>query len=107
MTTAKRTRGKDFNYFNKFSVTATTFGATCDLQIPMPIRVLTFQNEGTLTTHAIEYSFNGNTVHGDMIPTKGSASLIFEDRAVTTIWFRVASGSTGPITVRIEAWAPK
>ncbi len=105
--TTKRLHGRDFNFFSKQAVSTNIFPVDCQVNINMPIAVLTFQNEGTTTSHVVEYSFNGTTVHGDLTPTKYSANLTFEGRAVTTIWFRVASGSTGPITIRIEAWAPK
>lgn len=103
----KRVLGKDFNYFTKISVTGAAFGDQSDAAIAFPIRCLTLLNEGTTLSHVIEYSFNGTHVHGDMTPTKSSAFLSFEDRAVSGIWFRVKTGSSGPIIVRVEAWATK
>lgn len=107
MSISPRVLGKDFNYFTKITVTDSEFSDQSNAAIAFPIRCLTLLNEGTTTSQIIEYSFNGHTVHGDMTPTKGSASLSFEDRAVSGIWFRVKSGSAGPITVRVEAWATK
>lgn len=103
----KKTLGKDFNFFKKLDVTWTSFNETSDVTIPFPARVLTIHNEGSGSTNAIEYSFNGNTVHGDMIPGKSSATLSFEDRPFSGIWFRIKSGSSGTITIRIESWGTK
>lgn len=101
----KITYGRDFNYFKNVSVTSSTFTTTCDVFITFTTASLSFINEGTGGTNSIEYSFNGNTVHGDMIPSTGCATLLFQNRVGSKIWFRLKSGSSGPVTVRVEAWA--
>lgn len=53
-------------------------------------------------TGIIEYSFNGNTVHGDMESSTPTQAMFFDNRIVQGIWFRVKSGSGGDI--RIECW---
>lgn len=92
------TLGRDHNFFVKLAVSANAFNTNCDVLIPFHARAITFQLEGT---GKVEYSFNGNTLHGDMENGKSSATLIFEDRNESKVWFRLASGSP---TIRIEAW---
>lgn len=104
--------GKDHNFFQKITVTASTFGANTvdgyqpDCVIWFPTQCVTFQLEigtGSSASPAIQYSFNGITVHGDMsAATTGlitSNSLVFQNRNISTIWFK------GTGTVRVEAWA--
>jgi hypothetical protein len=98
----KITYGRDFNFFNKLTVTATNFGDQSvdgyqpDVIITFPTYTVTFQLE---SGGPVQYSFNGNTVHGDMTSGKASASLTFENRVISKIWFK------GSGVVRIEAWA--
>jgi len=90
--------GYDFNYFNKHTVNNVNFNSDCDLIINLkaPTYAVSFQLE---TGTRIEYSFNGLTVHGDMILSEASANLLFENREISKIWFR------GDGYVRVEAWA--
>lgn len=103
----KKTQGADFNYYQKFNVSATDFGSTSvdgnqpDAIITFPTQNVLFFNEGT---GVVEYSFNGTTVHGEMDSTQASKSLAFPSRVISMIWFRVRSGSSGPITIRVDAW---
>lgn len=97
-----KTQGKDFNFFKKVDVTSAVFvDGTPDIIITFSNRSLFFMNEGT---GVVEYSFNGNTVHGELDSTKDSKTLKFDNRTSALIWFRVKSGSSGPITVRVDAW---
>lgn len=89
---------RDWNFFVKLAVSNSNFATNCDVLISFPPTTITLQLEGT---GKVEYSFNGNTLHGDMENGKSSASLTFENRSESKIWFRVASGSP---TIRIEAW---
>ena len=109
------TLGRDFNYFEKLSISATTFGGS-SVDGYQPDVVITFSTYGVILTNLtlpaasskiIEYSFNGQTVHGELDATSGSQtiSLKFENRVVSKIWFRVQSGSTGPIEVSVQAWS--
>lgn len=91
--------GRDFNYFKRVtSVTAggAAFATDCDVMIPISTQALTFNLE---SGSFIEYSFNGNTVHGDMTAGLASANLKFDNRVVSKIWFR------GTGIIRVEAWA--
>lgn len=103
-----KTQGHDFNYFQKKTVSWGTFGGGStdgygpDLIITFSTQAVMFLNE---STGILEYSFNGNTVHGEL---DGSASsltkmLTFNSRVVSLIWFRVKSGSTTS-TVSVQAW---
>jgi len=93
------TDGKDFNFFDKLVITATSFQNEADVVIRFrgPQRLHFSLEAGT----TVEYSFNGNTVHGDMTTSQASAERDFGVRAGKKIWFRVPSGSA---TVRVEAW---
>jgi hypothetical protein len=107
----KKTQGKDFNFFNKIEVNWSQFGAPDgytvedgygpDLIIPFSTQTVMFINEGAGT---VEYSFNGNTIHGELDSTKASAALSFDNRVISTIWFRIKSGSSGPINISVHAW---
>lgn len=111
----KKTIGKDFNYFKIVPVNWAQFGAPDgytvadgygpDVVIPFSVHSASFINYGSGGTNVVEYSFNGTTVHGDMVPSTLSASLTFPNRTVCMIWFRLKSGSTGPVNIRVEAWA--
>ena len=107
----KKTQGRDFNYFSKTAVNWTQFGAPDgytvadgygpDLVITFPTQSLIFLNEGT---GVVEYSFNGTTIHGELDSTKSSVTLSFYNRVVSFVWFRVKSGSSGPINCSVHAW---
>ena len=79
----KITYGRDFNYYQKATIVATNFGDQTvdgyqpDMVITFPTYTVTFQLE---SGGPLQYSFNGNTVHGDMIIGKPSQSLVFQDR---------------------------
>jgi hypothetical protein len=72
-----------------------------------PTQTVIFLNEKTLGTNVVEYSFNGNTVHGELDPLLPSRGLMFDNRSIGTIWFRVKSGSAGPVTIRVDAWGSR
>lgn len=100
--------GRDFNFYQKLDVVATDFGSESpsgqqpDMIITFPTQSVMFLNENT--SGVIEYSFNGTTVHGELDPTLPSKAMTFDNRVISLIWFRVKSGSSGPITVRVDAW---
>ena len=104
----KTTLGKDFNFYQKLSVVATDFGSNSvdgnqpDMIITFSTQTVMFLNENT--SGIVEYSFNGNTVHGELDPTLPTKAMTFDNRVVSKIWFRIKSGSSGPITVRVDAW---
>lgn len=106
VTIGAKTQGFDYNFFQKLSVSNTTFNTNADMFILFSTQGIYLENEGSTgsTTSVVEYSFNGNTVHGELDPSLPSRSLMFERRTVAAIWFRVKAGSSGPITVRVDAW---
>jgi hypothetical protein len=111
----KKKTGRDFNFYKIVAVNWEQFGSPAnytdedgygaDVFIPFPTQALSFISYGADSANTIEYSFNGNTVHGDMVPQTSSGALVFDNRTVSSIWFRLKTGSTGPVSIRIEAWA--
>lgn len=97
----KIVNGNDRNFFTKVTVASASFGDYSDVIIGVKfIRSLMLSNEGT---GIVEYSFNGNTVHGDLTPGKASESVAFDNRQVNKIWFRLKSGAAS--VIRVEAWS--
>lgn len=93
--------GKDYNFFQKVRITSDIFLEVADVVINITNQSgLSLINEGATL---IEYSFNGNTLHGDLTPNTPSQGVIFDQRRVTAIWFRSPDG--GANKVRIEAWS--
>lgn len=91
--------GKDFNFFQKLTPTTAggqPFGTSCDIIIPFSTQCVTFNLEGA---GFVEYSFNGNNLHGDMTSGLGSAAIKFDNRVISKIWFR------GTGIIRVEAWS--
>jgi hypothetical protein len=96
------TSGVDKNFFDRLTVTNTDFNNIADVicQFKGAHKFLNMLNEDAVV---IEYSFNGNTVHGDLaISGSPGEEVEFPARVFSKIWFRVAAG-TG--TVRVEAYA--
>lgn len=111
----KKNLGKDFNFYQVVPVNWYQFGSPDgytiedgygpDIVITFTTQGLSFINFGTAADNIVEYSFNGNTVHGDLTPYTSSASLVFDNRIISCIWFRLKAGATGPVNIRIEAWS--
>jgi len=99
---AKITQGKDFHKFVRCPVDGYVFTELSDVVFNFRHSNLSFSLvfEGTGT---IEYSFNGNTVHGDMTAGGATEAMFFDNRNVPGIWFRISSGAGGD--VRVEGWA--
>jgi len=97
------TTGRDHNFFQKVSVSqgGTAFATNADIIITFTSQEVMFVNLGTGT---VEYSFNGFNVHGELNSANVTANLTFENRVIAKIWFRVQTGSSGPITVSVQAW---
>lgn len=108
---SKKHKADQSNFFQRLSVNWSQFGAPDgyttsdgygpDIIIPFSTQSVSFLNEGSGT---VEYSFDGTTLHGDLISGTACSGLTFDNRVVCFIWFRIKTGSTGPINVRIEAW---
>jgi hypothetical protein len=97
----KKTQGRDFNFFKRIEVTNTDFSDHPDAIVTFTTNGILFLNEGSGT---VEVSFNGNTVHTELNSADASKGMVFDNRTVSMIWLRVKSGSSGPISIRIEAW---
>jgi hypothetical protein len=109
----KKTQGKDFNFYTKLEISSTSFGGDSvdgyqpDTIITFPTQSVIFCNEETGSSKVVEYSFNGYTVHGELDPTLPSRTMTFDNRVISMIWFRVKSGSSGPLTIRIDSWGTR
>lgn len=109
----KKTQGFDFNFFQKVTVNWTThFGANDgyttadgygpDLIITFPTQGLIFSNSSGAI---VEYSFNGNTIHGELATTGNRSILTFTNRVASLIWFRLQAPGTSIVSV--EAWGTR
>lgn len=98
----KNTVGRDFNFFQKFIISSTSFNEEADGIIKFSTNCVMMLLENT--TGVVEYSFNGNTVHGELNAALPSRGVAFDNRIISKIWFRIASGSPSPLTVRVDAW---
>lgn len=93
------TDGKDFNYFQNIVIGASAAFPN-DPQAQITFRGPQKLRFDLVAGASLEYSFNGNTVHGDMTAATNTATLDFHVRNNKLIWFR----STGGATVRVEAY---
>jgi len=104
-------QGKDFNFFEKQQITWTNFGGGApdgygpDMIIPFTTNGIFFLNEQIEDGRAVEYSFNGRTVHGELVTNFPTQGLVFDNRVISLIWFRLKAGSTGPVNVSVQAWS--
>jgi hypothetical protein len=101
--TPKIMQGKDYNFFQRVTINSNTFAQISDITIPFRNSNMGFSMifEGS---GIIEYSFNGNTVHGDMDSTALTKGLVFDNRKISAVWFRLKTAGAG-VTLRFEAWA--
>lgn len=106
----KKTQGKDFNYFKKFTVTNTDFGVVEDGYAPDGIITFStnsviFINEDT-GLNVVEISLNGTTTHFELVAGENSPTrmLTFNNRVISMMWFRLKAGSSGPCTISVIAW---
>jgi len=119
--TGSVTLGYDRNFFQKLSVTATGFGSNNATSPyvpgPQPDMIIPFNTECVILTNlslgdgytvggsVVEYSFNGQVVHGELGSSTQNVSLTFQNRPVAKIWFRLQSGTAGPVNVSVQAWS--
>lgn len=95
--TSPITDGVDFNRFIEATVTGAVFPTDADALLLIRGPSISFYMKNT-GGDPVEYSFNGNTVHGRLA---AGAERFFPFRRVSKIWLR----SAGPAVVEIEAWA--
>lgn len=109
----KKKQGYDFSFFEKRTVSWTQFGAPDGYTTEDgygPDMVITFPTYGVIFHletggDPVEYSFNGTTVHGELVSATGRQTLTFLNRPVSLIWFRLKSGTTA--TISVEAWGTR
>lgn len=95
----KISNGSDYNFFERVTVTDTEFPEECQILFAFRSNYTSFSliNESAVT---IEYSFNGHTLHGDLVPNTPSEALAFDNRPISKIWLRAPSSAN----IRVEAW---
>lgn len=102
----KKNQGRDFNFFQKVTVTWNTFGGGAsdgygpDLIIKFPTKGIILLNEDA--SSIVEVSFNGSAVHDELNPTLASKDVTYDNRTVSLIWFRLKTGASAVVSVR--AW---
>src|ERR1700749_1884045 len=85
-------------YFNRISVSSPTFASTSSPDVSLGFQgSISLVNEGTGT---VEYSFDGVTLGGDLVPGTASGELVFNNPGFSLIWFRLQTGATS--NVRVE-----
>lgn len=107
---SKTNIGRDWNFFEKIDVNWSNFGEN-SIDGEQPDMFITFNTQGVMILNEgsgiVEFSFNGNTVHGELDSTKPSVGMVFDNRIISKIYFRLKSGSPGPIKVSVNAWGNK
>ena len=90
-------RGKDFNFFQTVTATSGSFPLAegTDPDVQMAFRGARRMMFVCVSGSNIEYSFNGNTVHGRI---SSGQIFNFDTRAEDKIWFR------GSGEVDVHAW---
>lgn len=89
-----------FNFFHKLSVSSTEF---TKLSWAFNSAGILLLNLSPTPADIIQYSFDGTTVHGDLVPGTPAAGLAFDNRVESAIFFRLAIAGSG-VLVRVEAW---
>lgn len=101
--------GLNYNFFQKVTVTATTFGGT-SVDGYQPDLIITFPTQGILllnedTSSVVQVSFNGITLDDQLDPTLPSKGVAYDNRVVSKIWFRLNSGASAVVSIR--AWGTR
>lgn len=93
--------GRDNNFFEKISITESEFPENPQVRLNIvDQKGISFMLE---TNSVVQYSFNGNVLHGDMTAGLASSAILFDNRNASAIWWKIVSG-TSPAIVRVEAW---
>jgi len=101
---ARRTIGIDKETFALTTVDGYEFAENADVAFEYRHTNLSFSlvNQGA---GAIEYSFNGVTLHGDLTVGTPTEAIFFDNRNIAGIWFRARDGESVNSVVRVEGWA--
>jgi len=93
--------GYDTNFFQLITISNTEFPDDSSVKINIKDQqCVSLVNYGSAT---VEYSFNGNILHGDLRPDTPTEGVIFDNRRVDQIWLRSPTGVA--CEIRVEAWA--
>lgn len=89
-------------FFQKITITSTNFADSRN-----PNCVIRFDTSGLMLynetdTAIVEVSFDGVNVHDELNPAFGSQGMVYDNRSVSVIWFRLKTGTSATIAVR--AW---
>lgn len=101
------TQGRDWNFFQKITVTASSYGGSSvsgeqpDIILPFTTQSILFLNEDS--SSIISVSFNGTTQHDELNPILPSRSVVYDNRVISKIWFKLVSGSSAVVSVRAFA----
>lgn len=91
------TIGVDSNFFQKVTVTSAVFVNDCDILMNIKgVQSFYLINAGA---GDVEYSFNGNTLHGELRVGQPDQSMFFDNRVASKIWFRLTAGASAVISV--------
>ena len=92
-----------FNFFNRINVNSVNFSDHV-ASFGFISSGISFINSSALSSDIVEYSFDGSTLHGDLVPSDTSSALAFDNRFESRVWFRLKTD--GPqVNIRVEAWA--
>jgi hypothetical protein len=92
-----------FNFFDRVIISSADFDIKLSWSFNSAGFLLLVESTNS-SDDVIEYSFDGISVHGDLIPGTVSQGLSFDNRHESSVWFRRANFGSG-VTVRVEAWA--
>lgn len=95
------TAGKDFNQYNTLTINSSSFPYEADIAVLF--RHIQGFNLFLQSGGPIYYSFNGNTIHGQLIASTSRQFLQFDNRVIPGVWFKVANGGTNGV-IHFEAW---
>lgn len=87
-----------YNYFDNITVDGYDFPESPQVVFGFLSDGIALLNRGSYT---IEYSFDGQRLHGDLDPSDESKGITFDNRTESAMWFRAVDGYG---EVRVEAW---
>ena len=102
-------KGPRFDYYNRFTVTSSTFGGDDGYTVAdgyQPNVIIPFSTQGFVllnedTSAVVEVSYDGVNI-GDRLDPAVARGFIYDNRVNSFIWFRLVSGASAVVSVR--AW---
>lgn len=90
-------------FFQKVIVSSGSFSATDSPDVLVNVNgVNNFSLTNETGSSVVEVSFNGNFVQDELDSSLPTRFVLYNNRSVDAIWFRLKSGS--PATITIRAW---